>query len=103
MRFKRPYKVGIAIAAAGLLCVAALGPILDPEDPAPVTRQASPPVVGEFLTDGDYHLVTHPGRYGMGPERQGNRYAIVTGRLVRIDAATHKILSVLRDHVEILD
>lgn len=65
--------------------------------------QSARPHVGDVLKKGDFHLITNPGLYGLGPEPPGNRYALVAGLLVRIDAKTRKILSILREQRDILD
>ncbi|MCF3973483.1 hypothetical protein [Paracoccus salsus] len=61
------------------------------------------PRVGDILAGSGFHLVTNPGLYGLGPARIGNRYAVVSGMLVRIDEKTLKILSILRGIDAILD
>ncbi|MFD2814385.1 hypothetical protein ACFSYD_07710 [Paracoccus aerius] len=41
-------------------------------------------------------FIEQPGRYGLGTEPRGSRYAIVQGHLVRVDADTMELQSVLR-------
>lgn len=51
---------------------------------------------GDTLLAGDLHQVRHPGKYGLGPHLSGSPYGIVAGHLVRYDAATLQVHSVLR-------
>ncbi|MFV0291971.1 MAG: hypothetical protein ACK5II_01585 [Paracoccus sp. (in: a-proteobacteria)] len=59
--------------------------------------------IGETVAASDLHIVSHPGRYGLGPELPGSRYAVIRNYLVRIDAKSHKVQSVIRKVPEILD
>ena len=113
----------LSAAAAGLVLVlspaaplAAPGPSQTPEPEltpaaaivAQTERRAPEPVptaavtVGDIVDPQNVHLVTHPGRYGLSNAPSGHRYAIVNGKLVRIDAQTGKIMSVLRA-INVLD
>ena len=66
--------------------------------------QALPQVmVGETAMPGRLHVISHPGRYGLGPELPGSIYAVVDGMLVRIDPDTREIQSVIRRVERILD
>lgn len=66
--------------------------------------QARPQVmVGETAMPGRLHVISHPGRYGLGPELPGSIYAVVDGMLVRIDPDTREIQSVIRRVDRILD
>ena len=51
---------------------------------------------GDLVPAAKAQLISQPGLYGLGPELPGSRYAVVEGRLVRLDAKTYKILSILR-------
>lgn len=59
--------------------------------------------VGDVVDPGSVHLVTRPGAYGLSTPPAGDRYAIVDGRLVRMDPATGRILSILRLIDAVLD
>lgn len=59
--------------------------------------------VGQYLDLQHAHLISHPGRYGLSKAPTGNRYAIMDGRLMRVDESTGKILSILRVIDAILD
>ncbi|MDO5632841.1 MAG: hypothetical protein Q4G22_13540 [Paracoccus sp. (in: a-proteobacteria)] len=59
--------------------------------------------VGDVLNLGSIHIVAHPGRYGLGLPPSGDDYAIVNGRLIRIDSESGKVLSILRMVDAILD
>lgn len=59
--------------------------------------------VGDVLPEADVHIVTSPGVYGLGPEPPGSRYAVAHGMLIRVDAETTKVLSVLREQARPLD
>ncbi|QBX35227.1 hypothetical protein E4191_11365 [Paracoccus liaowanqingii] len=54
------------------------------------------PVVGETPSPDQIRLIDNPGRVGLGPGHPGSRFAIVAGHLVRIDAVTGRIQSILR-------
>lgn len=55
---------------------------------------------GDMVPTGKAKLIERPGLYGLGPEQPGSRYAVVEGKLVRLDAKTLKILSILRQDAE---
>lgn len=55
---------------------------------------------GDILSPDQVEFIDHPGRYGLGTQLRGSRYAIVGDHLVRIDPATMQVLSILRSHVE---
>lgn len=59
--------------------------------------------VGEVLRLGNIHIITRPGRYGLGDPPPGDRYAIVNGRLIRVDENSGKVRSILRVVDAILD
>lgn len=59
-------------------------------DRGPVVR------VGQRLDWDTVRLVRDPSRYGLPPARAGERYAIADGRLLRVDAQTHRVLDIIR-------
>lgn len=59
--------------------------------------------VGQYVDLGRVHVISHPGRYGLSTPPRGNRYAIVDGKLVRVDEGSGQILSILRVIDAILD
>lgn len=59
--------------------------------------------VGNVVDWDHVHIVTRPGLYGLSEPPNGQRYAIVDGRLVRVDSQTSKILSIIRLVDAILD
>lgn len=59
--------------------------------------------VGDILDLSTVHIIRDPGRYGLGVPPSGNRYAIVDGRLVRVDSETGRLLSIIRLVNAILD
>uniref|UniRef100_UPI00351A8736 hypothetical protein n=1 Tax=uncultured Paracoccus sp. TaxID=189685 RepID=UPI00351A8736 len=60
-------------------------------------------MVGETAMPGRLHVISHPGRYGLGPDLPGSIYGVVDGMLVRIDPNTREIQSVIRRVDRILD
>ncbi|MBM3604567.1 MAG: hypothetical protein FJX25_07355 [Alphaproteobacteria bacterium] len=95
---RRPISSLVAAAAATLLTLT----IVPRSGSSLALAQAqsqdsrSHPVVGDTPAARHVQLIDNPGAYGLGPDLPGNRYATVAGHLVRIDASTGKILSVLR-------
>lgn len=65
--------------------------------------QARSGLVGRVVDWRDVHVVRKPGLYGLAQAPSGQNYAIVNGRLVRIDSRTAKVLSVIRTVDAILD
>ncbi|HHW33010.1 MAG TPA: hypothetical protein GXX24_02540 [Paracoccus solventivorans] len=59
--------------------------------------------VGSVLDWNRAHLVRQPGLYGLAGAPDGQRYAIVDGQLLRVDAGTAKVLAVIRAVEAILD
>lgn len=59
--------------------------------------------VGQIVDLDRVHVISRPGLYGLGSAPAGQRYAIVNGRLVRVDRDTGRILSILRVVDAILD
>ena len=59
--------------------------------------------IGETVPADKLHIVTEPGHYGLGPELPGSHYAIVGNMLVRIDAESGAVQSVIRKVDRILD
>ena len=60
-------------------------------------------LVGRVVDWRDVHVVRKPGLYGLAQAPSGQNYAIVDGRLVRIDSRTAKVLSIIRTVDAILD
>lgn len=52
--------------------------------------------IGQTVPAEKLHIVTEPGRYGLGPELPGSHYAVVDNFLVRIDAETGAVQSIIR-------
>lgn len=71
--------------------------------PRQAKKAAGPVAVGQILDLGKVHLVTRPGRYGLSRAPAGNDYAVVDGKLVRVDSRSGQILSILRSIDTILD
>lgn len=59
--------------------------------------------VGDVFDWDRGHRVRYPGRYGLDPAPYGSRYAIIDGRLVRVDDDTNKVLNIIRLVDAILD
>lgn len=53
--------------------------------------------IGQTVPADKLHIVTEPGRYGLGPELPGSHYAVVGNQLVRIDAKTGVVQSIIRN------
>ena len=51
---------------------------------------------GDYLTDGDFSYVTDFVRYGLPELADGQRYAVIDGTLVTLDAESYQILQILR-------
>jgi hypothetical protein len=69
----------------------------------PAQAETARPRVGDVVPRKQIKVIQSPGRYGLGSEPKGSKYAIVGGTLVRIDAKTGKILSILRPQAELQD
>lgn len=108
-----------AVAAGGLLLLAAAATAEDRAPRAAVLAQA-PTVtcaggpgcptkparsfrVGDIAPPGKLHRIKTPGLYGLSDPPQGHAYAILDGQLIRIDARTGQIRSVLWRVRQILD
>lgn len=103
---RRPTGMATRLAAACLAILSAWH--VAPHDVAEWTgivarAETVAPHVGDLLRPGAFHLISNPGRYGLGPEPAGSRYALIAGLLVRIDMKSLKILSIIRQQREILD
>ncbi|WBU55635.1 hypothetical protein [Paracoccus sediminicola] len=59
--------------------------------------------VGDVISGDRLHIVTSPGRYGLGPELPGSDYAVVDNLLIRIDDGSHEVQSIIREVRGILD
>ena len=79
-------------------------PGLAKKDPACIPPgQAKKMGVGRVVDWQEVHVISRPGLYGLTDAPRGQRYAIVDGRLIRIDESTRKILSIIRLVDTILD
>lgn len=99
----------ISIRIAGAIALVSLAWAAWPAKHAviapPATADAMPamPAVGAILNPEDLHVVTLPGRYGLGPGMSGSQYGVVAGHLVRFDPVTHRTLSILRRAPQVMD
>lgn len=89
------------IVAAMLSALTVAGIVAERDLFPPATAQeakATPvrPRVGDTPAANQLKMIEDPGRFGMGPGPRGSRYAVYKGHLVRLDANTGKIMSVLR-------
>lgn len=81
--------------------LAAKSPACQPPGQARKSRQGG--LIGQVIPPSRLHIVTNPGFYGLGNPPAGDSYAIVDGRLVRIDSQTRRVLSIIRLIDKILD
>lgn len=87
--------------AVVLACLALTGGADEPE--AEERAQSAIFQVGDTLPASRVHIVTSTGVYGLGPVPPGYVYAIADGRLIRMEAGSGKVLSILREQVRPLD
>lgn len=73
------------------------------DDPAASVPERQEVQVGDRLERGQFHIITHPGRYGLGPNVPGSIYAVANGRLIRMDERTMQVQSILRMVNGVLD
>ncbi|HRO13718.1 MAG TPA: hypothetical protein PLL33_01490 [Paracoccus sp. (in: a-proteobacteria)] len=59
--------------------------------------------VGDRIDWDRAHVVRRPGLYGLAEAPSGQRYAIIDGRLVRVDNDTARILAIIRGVTALLD
>ena len=59
--------------------------------------------IGEVVPEAKLHIVSHPGRYGLGPELPGSTYAVFERHLIRVDTDTGRVQSVIREVTGIVD
>lgn len=59
--------------------------------------------VGDTLKPDQVHIITNPGRYGLGPAPGGSKYAVAQGKLIRINPDDLQVKSILRKQEMILD
>lgn len=102
---KKPVALLAALLAFGVLGSQALdlGSVPDLPIVSKAGADMRPIKAGDTPEAKDIHLITQPGLYGLGSEQSDSHYAIVNETLVRVDAKTLKILSILRSPVRILD
>ncbi|MDB6180550.1 hypothetical protein [Paracoccus fistulariae] len=105
MSFTRNASLLIALTAISLYSAESDGQFHDLPTPFGAAAAAPPVsvVAGEAPPADAIHFINKPGAYGLGPEIPGSRYAIVAGKLVRLDSKTNKVLSILRANVAIVD
>ncbi len=59
---------------------------------------------GDSLHEYDhYHLIRHPGRYGLVPLGPGERYYVVNGQILRVSEDSYEVLDVIRSVAALLD
>jgi hypothetical protein len=89
--------MAIATAAGAAVVIAILGNQAPQAQETPAV-QTEPRVLtpGDRLSADDINFIEQPGRYGLGSDLRGSRYAIVDGHLVRIDPQTMELQSILR-------
>ena len=108
-----------AAAAVGLLLATVAATAEDPAPRAAVLAQAPPAEcaagpgcparkgrsfrVGDIAPPAQLHRIREPGLYGLSDPPRGDAYAILDGQLIRIDARTGQIRSVLWRVRQILD
>ena len=97
----------IATAAGAAVMIAVFS---NPAPQAQGTNQANVALTepralmpGEVMPPENIEFIENPGRYGLGSDLRGSRYAIVDGHLVRIDPQTMELQSILRKHGLALD
>lgn len=66
-------------------------------------KEPDPVHVGDVLKLDRIHIIRQPGKYGLGTPPDGDDYAVVNGRLIRVDGETGKVLSILRPVYAVLD
>ncbi|MFN3273128.1 MAG: hypothetical protein ACK41U_00490 [Paracoccus sp. (in: a-proteobacteria)] len=71
--------------------------------PAMADEAARIVTVGSIIDPANLHIVTLPGRYGLGSHLPGSQYGVVAGHLVRFDPLTHRTLSILRRAPQVMD
>lgn len=97
---------GVALAALATVSVWTLPQPAEGtmEAPRPIAAaSASLPPIGMPVDESELHLITRPGRYGLGQASGGSRYAVLNGRLVRVSVSDGQLLAVLRHADRILD
>lgn len=90
------------IAAAGMIALA-IATTMRAEAPGEAPAGRPLPVEVGMEAPGQIHLIERPGLYGLGPEPQGSRYAVVGSSLVRLDSTSTVVRAVIRGGVRPLD
>ncbi|MDP5305538.1 hypothetical protein [Paracoccus spongiarum] len=101
-----PHRVGgqvLALSLAAVTAAVALAPRAPGLLDISASAQPNGPVVGDTAPRQGLHLIRNPGRYGLGPPPRGSRYALLGGMIIRVDARSLKIQSILRPQAEVLD
>lgn len=60
-------------------------------------------LAGQHIPAAQLHMITRPGRYGLGSAPEGSAYAVADRHIVRIGVEDGRVLSVLRPVQRILD
>lgn len=61
------------------------------------------PQIGEAVSPDVIHLIERPGLYGVSDPAPGTQYAVIGSSLVRLDAATYVVRSIIRGGVQPVD
>ncbi|WBU59459.1 hypothetical protein [Paracoccus albus] len=77
------------LVAAILVSVAAATETVEAGNGTPVE-------IGEVIPAENLQIVKEPGRYGLGPGLPGSHYAVVGDLLIRINAETGAVQSIIR-------
>ncbi|WBU63378.1 hypothetical protein [Paracoccus aerodenitrificans] len=96
-----PGNIAFVFAAAA----AAFAATLVPSSEAEHTRstESGKIQIGEVVANDQLHIISHPGRYGLGPELPGSNYAVFNNYLIRVDSQSGQVQSVIREVNKILD
>lgn len=97
--------IAAAAAAAVLIAISSNeAPQAQGTTQAAMARSEQKPLrPGDILSPNATKFIDFPGRYGLGTDLPGSRYAIVDGHLVRIDPDTMELQSILRKDTVALD
>lgn len=92
----------VCVATAGFALIGVAG-FSQSDDSAQVSDPRAEIKVGDVLKRDQVHIITEPGRYGLGRTVGDSQYAVANGFLIRIDPASMKVLSILRVQNGVLD
>lgn len=99
----------LAAAVTALACTMALAQQAGPREtrammPQNTLAQDQPRLrVGQRIDPQQLHRISRPGLYGMSQAPKGSKYGVFDGRLIRFDARTLKVQSIIREIDHILD